>query len=134
MFDAMVSQRLFSLEDFVGWTATEPARIYGLGGTKGSIAIGADADIAIWDAEKRVTFADATVTDGAGYTPWAGRTVTGWPVTVLRRGEVIVEKGKITGQAGSGRFLARAGGPAAEPSGRLSPEFDPDRNFGAKLY
>jgi dihydropyrimidinase len=59
--------------------------------------------------------------------------VEGWPVTVLRRGEIIVEDGKLQAAPGSGRFLAREAGPAAEPRGRASPEFDPALNFGARL-
>lgn len=134
LFDAMVSKGRFSIEKFVEWTATAPARMYGLNPKKGSIAIGADADICIWDAKKKVTLADGGVHDNTGYTPYAGRTIQGWPVTVLRRGEVIVDAGKLAAKAGSGQFLPRAAGPAAEPTGRLSPEFDPKRNFGAKLY
>jgi dihydropyrimidinase len=71
--------------------------------------------------------------DQAGYSPYAGRTVRGWPATVLSRGRVIVEDGALRGKPGSGRFLARAGGAAATPTGRLSPEMDPARNFGAEL-
>jgi dihydropyrimidinase len=134
LFDAMVSNGRFGAQKFVEWTATAPAHIYGLAPRKGSIAVGADADIAIWDPDKEVTFADADVVDGAGYTPYAGRTVRGWPVMVLRRGEIIAENGSCLGAAGSGEFLPRAGGPAAEPLGRLAPEFDPAKNFGAHLY
>jgi dihydropyrimidinase len=81
-----------------------------------------------------MTFVDADVVDGAGYTPYAGRTVRGWPVTVLRRGEIIAENGRCLAAPGTGEFLAREAGLAAEPLGRLAPEFDPARNFGAHLY
>jgi dihydropyrimidinase len=73
------------------------------------------------------------VKDRSGYSAFAGRSVKGWPVTVLRRGEVIVENEKLHAAPGSGRFLARDGGWAAEPLGRLAPEFDPRRNFGVEL-
>jgi dihydropyrimidinase len=59
--------------------------------------------------------------------------VQGWPITVLRRGEVIVDAARLTASAGSGRFLPRTGGAATEPLGRLEAEMDPARNFGAKL-
>ncbi len=134
MFDAMVSKGRYGLQKFVEWTSTAPARMYGLGGRKGSIAIGADADIAIWDATRRTSISDATVHDRSGYTPYAGRSIEGWPVTVLRRGAVIADDGKLKASAGSGQFLPRQAGEAAVPTGRLSPEFDPARNFGAKLY
>ena len=71
--------------------------------------------------------------DGAGYTPYAGRTLKGWPATVLRRGAVIAHDGALAADLGSGRFLPRAGGHAARPLGRPAPELDPERNFGALL-
>jgi dihydropyrimidinase len=136
MFDAMVSKGRYSLEKFVEWTAAAPARMYGLAPKKGDIAIGADADVCIWDPKKTVTIRDEDVHDNTKYTPYVGKTVQGWPVTVLRRGTVMVEGGKLAAAAkpGSGQFLARAAGKAAEPTGRPALEFDPTRNFGTKLY
>lgn len=134
LFDAIVSKGRYGVERFVEWTATAPARMYGLGARKGSIAIGADADICVWDPKRRTTISDAGVHDNTGYTPYAGRTIEGWPTTVVRRGHVIAEDGKLKASAGSGTFLPRQAGEAAKPTGRLSPEFDTARNFGAKLY
>ena len=108
--------------------------MYGLHPKKGSIAIGADADVAVWDPKRRTTISDADVHDRTGFTPYVGRQIEGWPVTVLRRGEVIVESSRLLAAPGSGTFLPRAAGPAAEPTGRLAPEFDPTHNFGAELY
>ena len=133
LFDAMVSKGRLGLESFVRLTATAPADIYNLP-NKGRIAIGADADIAIWDPAKAVTLDDALVHDGTRYTPFASRTVQGWPVLVLRRGEVVIEDGTLKASAGSGRFLPRTGGAAAEPAGVMEPEMDPARNFGARLF
>jgi dihydropyrimidinase len=133
LFDAMVSKGRLGLEKFVELTATAPARIYGLHPKKGSIAVGADADIGIWDPEREVRITQGPRADNAGYTPYAGRTLKGWPVTVLRRGQVIVEDGALKASPGSGRFLPRTGGPAAAPLGRTAPELDPARNFGARL-
>ncbi|NBB71168.1 MAG: dihydropyrimidinase [Alphaproteobacteria bacterium] len=133
LFDAMVRRRGLRLEDFVRLTASEPARVYNLHDRKGSIAIGKDADLAIWDPTRRVTLAHALAGDGAGYTPFEGLEVQGWPVQVLRRGETVVQDGEVTAAPGSGRFLPRRGGEAAEPSGRPVAEMDAGRNFGAKL-
>ena len=133
LFDAMVSKGRLGLEKFVELTATAPAKIYNLHPRKGSIAIGADADIAIWDPSREVALSDATMHDLTGYTPYAGRTLRGWPVTVLSRGRVVVADGKRMAEAGSGRFLARSGGEAAKPTGRLVADMDPERNFGARL-
>ncbi|WP_366655617.1 dihydropyrimidinase [Fodinicurvata sp. EGI_FJ10296] len=134
LFDAMVSKGRMNLQRFVDIMSTTPAKLYGLHPRKGSIAIGADADIAIWDPEKKVALNADIMHDGTGYSPYEGRTVTGWPVTVLSRGRTVVENGGLHVKAGSGEFLAREAGPAAEPTGNLSPEFDPQRNFGAQLY
>jgi dihydropyrimidinase len=134
LFDAIVSNGRFGVEQFVAWTSTEPARIYGLDARKGSLAIGADADICVWDPERRSVITDAGVHDGSKFTPYAGRTIKGWPEVVLRRGAVIVENGVLHAQPGSGRFLPRDAGRPAEPTGRLSDAFDPARNFGAELY
>lgn len=133
LFDAMVSRGRMGIEKFVELTATAPAWLYGLAPRKGLIAVGADADLVLWDPERIVEIAQGPRHDGAGYTPYAGRTLRGWPSTVLRRGTVIASDGRLTAEAGSGRFLPRTGGPAAQPVGRTAPELDPQRNFGAAL-
>jgi dihydropyrimidinase len=134
LFDAMVSKGRLGLAKFVEVTATAPAKIYNLHPRKGSIAIGADADIVVWDPKRQVTLSNDTFHDRTGYTPFAGRTVTGWPETVLRRGKVVVRTGKLGAKPGSGQFLPRAGGWAAAPLGRPAADMDPARNFGARLY
>lgn len=134
LFDAMVSKGRLGLAKFVELTATAPAKIYNLHPRKGSIAIGADADIVVWDPKRQVALADGVFHDRTGFTPYAGRTVTGWPETVLRRGEAVVRLGKLAAKPGSGAFLPRAGGPAAAPLNRLTADMDPARNFGARLY
>jgi dihydropyrimidinase len=133
LFDAMVSQGRLGLEKFVSLTATEPAKIYGLHPRKGEVVIGADADIAIWDPKRQVTISAALMHDLASYSPYEGRTITGWPATVLSRGRVVVDEGVLHVAPGSGRFLARDAGAAATPTGRRGPEFDPEQNFGAHI-
>lgn len=129
LFDAMVSNRRLGLHKFVELTSTAPAKIYNLHPQKGSIAIGADADLAIWNPTAEVTLTDASIHDKTRYTPYAGRRVKGWPTTVLRRGDVIVDNGAFTAKPGSGRFLPRGGGAAAEPAGRGTA----DNTLAAKL-
>jgi dihydropyrimidinase len=133
LFDAMVSKGRLGLEKFVDLTATAPAKIYNLHPRKGSIAVGADADIAIWDPAREITLSDAMMHDLAGYTPYAGRSLRGWPVTVLSRGRIVIADGRRLTEPGSGRFLVRTGGEAARPIGRLVADMDPERNFGARL-
>jgi dihydropyrimidinase len=133
LFSEGVGKGRIDLERFVALCCTNPARIYGLHPKKGTIAIGSDADLALWDPDKTVEITDATTHDAAGYCPYAGMILTGWPTTVISRGEVIVEGGELLAERGRGRFLPRAAGAAAEPAGLLVPEMDPARNFGALL-
>ena len=110
-----------------------PAKIYNLHPRKGTIAIGADADIAIWDPAREVTLTDAMMHDRAGYTPYAGRN----PARLAGHG-VVARSGhrrrrQALRRAGSGRFLARSGGEPARPTGRLVADMDPEQNFGATL-
>jgi dihydropyrimidinase len=124
LFDAMVTHGRLGLEKFVALTATEPARIYGLHPRKGDIAVGADADIAIWDPSRTVTLRAEIMHDRSGYTPYEGRVVTGWPTTVLGRGRIVIEDGARKAAPGTGRFIAREAGPAAAPTGRGGPELE----------
>jgi dihydropyrimidinase len=128
----MVSKGRLGLAKFVELTASAPAKIYNLP-KKGAIVIGHDADIAIWNPKACVTLSDTMMHDRAGFTPYAGRVVTGWPDTVLLRGRVLVDGEQCHGKAGEGRLMLRGGGEAATPSGRLAAEMDEARNFGAKL-
>jgi dihydropyrimidinase len=112
LFDAMVSKGRLGLEKFVELTSAAPAKLFNLHPRKGSIAIGADADIVLWDADKRVTLTDEMMHDRTGYTPYNGRELRGWPQTVLRRGKVIIQHGKVLDAPGSGRFVTRSRAPA----------------------
>ena len=110
------------LQEFVALTATRHAQIYGCYPQKGTIAVGSDADIAIWDPERRVSITPDLVHDNVGYTPYAGRELKGWPATVISRGEVIVENGKLAAERGRGRFIVRAPSDGTTPAGRKVPE------------
>ncbi|MGM4926632.1 dihydropyrimidinase [Tardiphaga sp. 804_B3_N1_9] len=132
LFDAMVSKGRLGLSKFVELTSTAPAQIYNLP-KKGSIAIGNDADIAIWDPARKVTLTDEMMHDLTGFSPFSGRTVIGWPEKVLLRGRVLVDGDTFTSKPGEGRLMLREGGRAATPSGKLAAEMDLAKNFGAKL-
>ena len=134
LFDAMVSKRRLGLQKFVELTATAPAKIYNLHPQKGSVAIGADADLAIWNPGMEVTLTDAMMHDMTGYTPYAGRKVKGWPTTVLRRGEAIVTNGVFSADPGSGRFLPRSGGDAAHPAGSRTGDMTLATQLGARIF
>ena len=123
LFDAAVTQGRLSLERFIELTSTAPAKLYGLYPKKGALTVGADADIAIWNAAKSVRLTASIMHDRTGYTPYEGRTVKGWPETVLSRGRIVVRDGLLHVTPGSGRFLPRTAGEAAKPLGRPSAEF-----------
>lgn len=117
---------------FVELTSTNPARIYGLP-SKGALRVGVDADLALWEPTRSVTIHAADLHDQAGYSPFEGMQVTGWPTTVIRGGEVIVDRGELHGQPGSGRFIPGVPVEAMTPVGSLQPEFDPATNFGTAV-
>src|SRR5207248_5042384 len=104
LFSEGVGKGRIDLPRFVALTATNAAKLYGLYPRKGSIAVGGDADLAIWDAEKEVTIAQSMLHDAMDYTPYEGRTVKGWPVMTLSRGEAVAQDGAFLGAAGKGRF------------------------------
>ncbi|MEP7299900.1 MAG: dihydropyrimidinase [Caldimonas sp.] len=93
---------------FVDLTATNHARLYGLAPRKGAIALGADADLAVWNPERRTVITAEALHDNVGYTPYEGRTLTGWPEVVVSRGRVVVADGQLHAERGSGQYLARA--------------------------
>jgi dihydropyrimidinase len=107
LFSEGVVKGRISLERFVALTATNHARMYGLHPRKGTIAVGADADIAIWDPERKVTISQSLLHHGSDYTPYEGLEVTGWPVTTIVRGETIVRDGTLAGDRRAGEYIAR---------------------------
>lgn len=107
LFSEGVLAGRISIERFVALTATNHARTYGLYPRKGTIAVGADADLAIWNPEREVTISTRMLHDNVGYTPYEGKTVRGWPEVVVSRGRVAVEDGELKVERGSGRFLQR---------------------------
>jgi len=109
----------------VALTATNAAKLYGLYPRKGTLAVGSDADLAIWDAGKEVTIAQTMLHDAMDYTPYEGRKIRGWPVTTLVRGELVAQGGKFVGAAGRGRFLKCDVSPATRPLERRAIAFDP---------
>jgi dihydroorotase len=96
-----------SLERVAEATATKPAKIFGLYPRKGAIRAGADADLVLVDPKRRRTITDADVLSKCGWTPYAGKDVTGIPVYTLLRGNVIYDDGKLAVAEGMGRQATR---------------------------
>ena len=113
LFSEGVTKGRISLQAFVALSSTNHARMYGLYPRKGSIAIGADADIALWDPDRRVTLTQDVMHHGSDYTPYEGFEVTGWPVTTMVRGRTVFDDGQPVAPTGHGVFLPRG------PSGHL---------------
>jgi dihydropyrimidinase len=97
-----------TLNRMVELLATNPAKLFGLYPRKGTIAVGSDADLVVFDPEKKLTISASTHHSASDYNLFEGTAVTGAPEIVLRRGEVIVESGELLASPGSGRFVARA--------------------------
>ena len=108
LWDGGVRQGRIDMNRFVEITSTAPAKIFGLYPHKGTVAVGADADLLVWDGEMRHTLSESTLHMRADYTPYEGREVVGGPTHVLSRGKVVVEHGKYLGKKGDGRFAKRS--------------------------
>jgi dihydropyrimidinase len=133
LFSEGVRSGRIDVNHFVALAATNAAKLYGLYPRKGTIGIGSDADIAIWDQTKQVRVTADALHDNVGYTPYEGRIITGWPTTVINRGRIVVVDGKLCVERGSGKFLPCDRPDKARPLQRIQPELDPARNFGAQL-
>jgi len=110
LFSEGVLAGRISIHRFVDLTATQPAKLYGLYPRKGSIAIGADADLVIWD-ERPYTISNDALHHDVDYTPYEGMNLRAWPGLTLSRGEVVWDGQQLLSRPGQGRFL-----PCALPS------------------
>jgi dihydropyrimidinase len=97
----------FSANRFVQLVSTAPAKLFGLYPRKGTIAVGSDADLVIFDANEQQTISVATHHMNVDYSMFEGTRVKGVSKTVLSRGNVIIDDGKFVGRAGAGQFLKR---------------------------
>lgn len=107
VYTEVVTKRALGLKQFVDLTSANAARIMGMYPRKGAVAVGSDADLAVFDpnAGRKITAGDMHSSD---YTPWEGWEVSAWPVMTLLRGEVVVEGGKLEAKAPKGQMVKRA--------------------------
>ena len=108
VFDGAVLQRRMSLNRFVDVTATAPAKLFGLFPRKGTVAVGSDADLVLFDPDERWTVRAADHHSRSDYTLYEGRELTGKVKKVFLRGHCIVDGANWLGQEGGGQFLRRA--------------------------
>ncbi|MFO1349341.1 MAG: dihydropyrimidinase [Gammaproteobacteria bacterium] len=106
LYSEGVKKGRIDLNQFVRLTSTNAARLYGLYPRKGTIAIGSDADLVIWNDDTTVTVTNAMLHHACDYTPYEGMTLSAWPALTLARGKPVFRDGALCGEAGHGQFLA----------------------------
>ncbi|MBM4434954.1 MAG: dihydropyrimidinase [Chloroflexi bacterium] len=107
IYDGGVEGGRITLNRWIDLCSTTPAKLMGMFPKKGTIAAGSDADIVVWDPRATQTLSAKTHHMRVDYNPYEGRKVRGKAVTVLSRGEVIVEKDEFLGKKGRGKFIKR---------------------------
>ena len=108
IYSGGVASGRFTANRFVELVSTTPAKLFGLYPRKGTIAVGSDADIVIFDPKRKHTISSKTHHMHVDYSMFEGIQVTGMPDLVLSRGRIVVEKEKFLGSAGQGEFLRRS--------------------------
>lgn len=93
-------------QNFVALTATNAAKLYGMYPRKGTIAIGSEADLVIWDQDQRFLLDNDMLHHNVDYTPYAGMILSAWPAVTLSRGEVVWDGSSACGAPGRGQFIA----------------------------
>jgi len=98
---------LLSLNRWVQVCSTNPARLFGLYPRKGTLAPGGDADVVLFDPRREVTASKAVLHENVDYSPYAGLPLTGYPVTTISRGRILVQDGRWLGAEGGGLYVKR---------------------------
>jgi dihydropyrimidinase len=107
MYTESVGKRGFSVNHLVALVSTNPAKLFGMYPEKGTIAIGSDADLIVFDPNKKVTLHAADLQTNCDWSPFEGWELTGYPSTTISRGKVVAINGKFVGEVGHGKFLKR---------------------------
>ncbi|MEL7158768.1 MAG: amidohydrolase family protein, partial [Actinomycetota bacterium] len=96
-----------SVARFVEVTSTQAARLFGLYPRKGTIAPGADADLIVWNPETTKVIDGSTMYSNAGYSPYDGWEITGWPEVTISRGTIVARNQEVSAERGRGRLAPR---------------------------
>lgn len=108
LFGIGVRDGKISLNKLVEITATNPAKIFGMYPQKGTLAVGSDADIVIFDPARECTITKDILHERVDYTPYEGFAVQGYPIMTIAGGQVVAQNGEFVGRNGAGRFIKRA--------------------------
>ena len=119
LFSEGVNQQRIDIHQFVALTATNPAKLYGLYPRKGTISIGSDADLVIWNTQHRVTITNGMLHHNVDYTPYENMAIQGYPEITLSRGEIVWQQGQVKAISGRGQFLACGLSSLARPKPRI---------------
>ena len=107
LFSEGVSKGRLDLTTFAKVTSTNAARLFGMYPKKGTIRVGSDADLVLFDSEREVDVTRLILHDNTDYTPYEGMHVKGWPILTMIRGTVVVENERLQVKPGFGNFLRR---------------------------
>ena len=107
LFSEGVRKNRITLNQWVRITSYNPAKLFGLYPRKGTLSVGSDADIVIFDPEKKITLTKENLHSKQDHSIYEGITVTGWPVATIVRGRMVQENGKVLVDKGYGKFIPR---------------------------
>jgi dihydropyrimidinase len=107
IYNEGVNKKRITPNRFVDLVSTTPARLFGLYPEKGTVAVGSDADLVVFDPKKRFTIKARTNHQNVDYTPYEGYKGKGAPRVVIGQGTVLVKEGKFVGRSGQGRYIKR---------------------------
>ncbi len=107
MYTFGVREDKMNLNQFVHYQSTNPAKIFGMFPEKGSLQVGTDADILVFDPRKNVTVDYQNLETNCDWSPYQGQKLKGYPSTTILRGKIVAKEGKFTGNIGDGKFIKR---------------------------
>jgi dihydropyrimidinase len=102
-----VGKGKLSLSKLVELLSVNPARLMGLYPSKGTIQVGSDADLVIFDPNRKVTISHKNLETVCDWSPYEGINLIGYPAITISRGEIVAQNNKYVGQVGHGRYLTR---------------------------
>jgi dihydropyrimidinase len=102
-----VREGRITLEQMISLLCESPAKLFGMWPRKGTISVGSDADVVIFDPDHSATISCKNLVTNCDYNPFEGTKVTGWPMTTLLRGKRVVSERTFVGQPGQGKFIKR---------------------------